>query len=303
MPDKKIGLHSVMDMGGAPVLDVTYQRAIDNKDGTFSPLVSTGLEEGVVVTGRPQSALNMELLTGQLNGWFDVSSFKSASLQIMTTGTTLTSGSVVFEQTNDINASPNGVVLCGNDTSGSWGLSVSDGPWIALGMSRIYRFGLSCRYMRARIKSAIVGTATVQVTALFSHQNMSDMASTAVNTYIPMTGFGAGGLNGTIVSAAGVNLTQLKASEGRIYKLDASNTTAVWQYIKIFNKPSVGVTMGTTLPIHNLAIPPGGSKDFSLADIGIYYNGGISIAITAGAALLDNTPTTAGSVIANYAFC
>jgi hypothetical protein len=111
---------------------------------------------------------------------------------------------------------------------------------------------------------------------------------------------------GTLVSAATNNLTQMKATLGRIYMLDATNTTAVTQYIKLFALPSASVTMGTTAATMNLAIPPtasGGRLILNINDLGLCLGGtGIAFAITTGSSLTDNTATTAGAVILNYAY-
>ena len=104
----------------------------------------------------------------------------------------------------------------------------------------------------------------------------------------------------TVVAAASNNLTQLKGSAGRLYSINALNTTATIQYIKIFNLPSASVTMGTTNATWNIGIPASGSVTL-VSDMGFNTAGtGITYAITTGSALNDNTSTTAGSVVANF---
>lgn len=138
---------------------------------------------------------------------------------------------------------------------------------------------------------------TVSTVTSVSAATISNItAATAVNGATP----------GTLVSAASNNLTQIKATAGRVYFLDATNTTATVQYIKLFNAPSASVTMGTTSATFNFAVPPtasGGRLSVPINDLGLCVNGtGISFAITTGSSLTDNTATTAGAVILNYAY-
>jgi hypothetical protein len=108
--------------------------------------------------------------------------------------------------------------------------------------------------------------------------------------------------NGTsftnILSAATNNLTQLKATQGKIAGGFLTNTTASLQYVKLFSVPSASVTMGTTAAATQIALQPNQTVNLSQGPLGIFLGGtGLTIAITTGSALTDNTATTAGSVV------
>lgn len=108
--------------------------------------------------------------------------------------------------------------------------------------------------------------------------------------------------NGTtitnILSAASNNLTQLKGTSGKIAGGFLTNTTASLQYLKLFALPSASVTMGTTAATTQIALQPNQTVNLTQADLGIFLGGtGITIAITTGSSLTDNTATTAGSVV------
>ena len=61
--------------------------------------------------------------------------------------------------------------------------------------------------------------------------------------------------------------------------------------------------MGTTAAVQNYMIPATSTFSLPLSDTGLYMGGtGISFAITTGSSLTDNTATTAGAVLVNYAF-
>lgn len=108
--------------------------------------------------------------------------------------------------------------------------------------------------------------------------------------------------NGTtvtnILSAASNNLTQLKATAGKIAGGFLTNTTASLQYVKLFNVPSASVTPGTTAATTQIALQPNQTVPLHQGDLGIFIGGtGLTIMIVTGSALTDNTATTAGSVV------
>jgi hypothetical protein len=106
----------------------------------------------------------------------------------------------------------------------------------------------------------------------------------------------------TLVSAATNNLTQLKATLGKIHLIDIQNTNAAIRYLKIFNLPSASVTMGTTSAVGNFSIPGSGKLQIE-TPLGLNYGGtGISYAMVTGSSLTDNTAVGAGDLIANFQF-
>jgi len=106
----------------------------------------------------------------------------------------------------------------------------------------------------------------------------------------------------TLISAATNNLTQLKATAGKIHLIDIQNTNAAIRYLKIFSLPSASVTMGTTAAVGNFSIPGSGKLQIE-TPLGLNYGGtGISYAMTTGSSLTDNTAVGAGDLIANFQF-
>lgn len=121
-------------------------------------------------------------------------------------------------------------------------------------------------------------------------------------TVLGANGASNGATMTTLVSAATNNLTQLKASLGKIHLIDIQNTNASIRYLKIFNLPSASVTMGTTAAVGNFSIPGSGKLQIETS-LGLNYGGtGISYAMTTGSSLTDNTAVGAGDLIANFQF-
>lgn len=110
----------------------------------------------------------------------------------------------------------------------------------------------------------------------------------------------SGGLSSTtLVSAASNNLTQVKASAGQIYFLQAGNLNASPRYVKVFFKPSASVTMGTTAADAQFMIPGDTAGAGFVIDIdkGIGASGtGLTVAVTGGISLTDNTAISASEV-------
>lgn len=121
-------------------------------------------------------------------------------------------------------------------------------------------------------------------------------------TVLGANGASNGSTMTTLVSAATNNLTQLKASLGKIHVIDIQNTNAAVRYLKIFSLPSASVTMGTTSAVGNFSIP-GSGKLTIVSSLGLNYGGtGISYAMTTGSGLTDNVAVGAGDLIANFQF-
>lgn len=149
----------------------------------------------VTVTGpSAQNAVNTNLLTGSVSGWYDAAAFQSGSIQIIATSG-ISAGAVIFEQTNDITAAPNGVPLRAYEAS-----VISTNPnvaaiTIAASTQRIFIVPINARYVRARISTAFVG-GTVQAVATFSQRAasfgvMNVQQATAANLNVTVGGLPA----------------------------------------------------------------------------------------------------------------
>lgn len=125
----------------------------------------------------------------------------------------------------------------------------------------------------AAIVAAIEGTLTVGA------HNVSNAGTFVVQPDIAATG------GATAYSNAGVAAkTQVKGSAARLYSVDCINVTAAAVYLQVFNVLSASVTLGTTVPDLEWAIPTSGdtngaglARSFAL---GVAMGTGITFAIT-----------------------
>ena len=122
-----------------------------------------------VVGPSAQAAINTNLLTGTVNGWFDAGAYQSGSIQIVGSAG-ITAGAVIFEQTNDTALSPSGVPLRAYETS-----SITANPnvaaiTIAANAVRLFTVPVNARYVRVRISTAFTG-GTVQAFGTFSQRS------------------------------------------------------------------------------------------------------------------------------------
>lgn len=94
----------------------------------------------------------------------------------------------------------------------------------------------------------------------------------------------------------------VKASAGRLLSLVLTNDAASTRWLKLWNTASGSVTLGTTAAIAEVAIPTKQTLTIQL-DGGIAFSTAITMAITGGQGLTNNTAVTLGDVtgIAAYA--
>ncbi len=88
---------------------------------------------------------------------------------------------------------------------------------------------------------------------------------------------------------------QLKSGAGRLLSLTLTNTNAAARFIKLFNALSASVTPGTTSALAEIAIPPNRSVVWTLEG-GAAFSTGITVMVTGGQGLTNNTAVTAGDV-------
>ena len=135
--------------------------------GGAVPVIQT--TDTSVVGPAAQSAINTNLLTGTMSGWFDAGAYQSGSIQIVGSAG-ISAGAVIFEQTNDTTLSPAGVPLRAYETS-----SITANPnvaaiSIAANTVRMFTVPVNARYIRVRISTAFVG-GTVQAFGTFSQRS------------------------------------------------------------------------------------------------------------------------------------
>jgi len=106
---------------------------------------------------------------------------------------------------------------------------------------------------------------------------------------------GTNGLTSSrVVAAASTNATSLKATPGRIARMDLFNTSASIRYFKLYNKASAP-TVGTDTPVLTIPIAANGQY-LANFEFGKYFSTGIAYAITGALADGDTTNVAAGDV-------
>lgn len=88
---------------------------------------------------------------------------------------------------------------------------------------------------------------------------------------------------------------QVKGSAGRLVSVVATNSAASTRWIKLFNLLGASVTPGTTSATAEIAIAPNTTVSWTLEGGGSFSTG-ITIMVTGGQGLTNNTAVTAGDV-------
>jgi len=114
-----------------------------------------------------------------------------------------------------------------------------------------------------------------------------------------------GGTPFTLVSAASTNATLVATGTRTLMGIQVINNNAAPLYLKLYNKATTPIP-GTDTPVQNYEIPANGAgSNFGggfIFDTPIALNLGLGIALTAGQALLNNTPVAAGDVTLNLVY-
>jgi hypothetical protein len=245
-------------------------------------------------TASGTSAVGTDLITST-----DVSGFAEASIQF--TGVWPVAATVSPQISND-NSTWLATTLIGVSTT----TPTLVNSFTSTQLSTWCRVGLfGARYFRLRVTGAgssgtydFAYTFNPRSTSL-NAQPVNIISSTAL-AINPSTGNGFS-THHTAISAASTNATNVKSSVPSIGSITISNTSASIRYFKIFNL-TVAPTMGTSTPVLNYAIMPNSTMAIDCSFAGIRLSSGLSYAITAGQALLDNTAVGAGDVVVNISY-
>lgn len=241
------------------------------------------------------SLINVDLLTGDVNGWFNVSAFASAVIQIVASAG-ISAGAIIFEQTNDpsstvgtpIEADEIGV-LTSNPAVAAVTISAST--------RRMWALSIGALYIRVRISTAFVG-GTVQA---FSHFSSVVFASPVINVQqavassLSTTMTPVAAAAHTLVAAASTNLTSVKTSAGQIYALTLTNMSGGIRYLKLYNKASAPVS-ASDVPVFTIPIAATSMLVLEFGTLGLRFTTGIAYAMTAGLADTDATALSAGDL-------
>lgn len=302
-------------------LDCAYG-ALGDSDSTGTQPVT---ELPLVLTGAAAQTATVNNILAPVAGaaGLNVSGYRSASVQVVSTGT---GGTFVFEQSND---GTNWIALPVFNAALVTGVPIT-AAITASASQIIYTFQIRCVFLRLRIATTITGgsirafsrlstepwTPAVNLVASNVAANLAATVSGTVTANIG-TGSIAAGTNAIgdvgiqvranatgaasihhIVAAATTNVAQIKATAGRVLGWSLSNTTASWRYVKLHNVASA--TAGAAVA-QTIGIPPNGTVTAELA-AGIGFATAISRSIVTGAADADATATGVADVVGDIFF-
>ena len=239
----------------------------------------------------------------------DTAGYNSVAMQLAGTFT----GTVTFQVSNDgsvwlpVQAWP----VAGGAAPVTSATAV--GQWVIPAAGRFIRAALTTAGSGFPLAIAVLKNAaaffpasTPTVSAAISGtpgMNISQVGGTATAAGgLPLIASGAtnGATPFTLIAAGTNNLTQLKATIGRIITLHIRNRVASERFLKLFALPSASVTMGTTNATHSFPIPASGELNLPIPATGWNMGGtGISFALTTGLALNDNSAVTANDLVVN----
>lgn len=160
------------------------------------------------------------------------------------------------------------------------------GPTVLSQVNRVPQVG------DAFVRDALVPTQTLTVNA----DGAAYMALRAITT--------GGATPFQRVSTADTNAAVIKDSAGQICSVVASNVNAAVRYLKLYNT-ATAPTVGTTVPLHTLAIPgatTGGVSATVQPAVCIAFSTGISMALTTEATVAGTTGVAASELVVNVTY-
>lgn len=122
------------------------------------------------------AAINTDLLTGIVSGWYDAAAFHSCAIQIVA-GAGISAGAIFFEQTNDTTAAAAGNVWAVEEDTSLTPTPNIAAITIAASTTRMFRAPVVARYVRVRVSTGFVG-GNVQAIGVFSELPYSRMVQT-----------------------------------------------------------------------------------------------------------------------------
>lgn len=170
----------------------------------------------------------------------------------------------------------------------------------------------------ARIPAALGGTTSANsLPVVLSSDGPFATQTGSITETAPATDTASSGLNGRLQriaqrlttllagatsaarllsAAASTNGTNVKASSGVVYAIDAYNAAATARFLKLYNKATTP-TVGTDTPVLTYYMPPATAFRRDLP-AGFTFATGIGYGITTAAADADTGALTAGDVVA-----
>lgn len=131
-----------------------------------------------------------------------------------------------------------------------------------------------------------------QLTATCTGGGISGPPKTCTLTTQEATTTTGGGTFGKVLSAATTNSTNIKATGGNLYSINALNTNAAIAYLKFYDK-ATAPTCNSDAVVATFALPQN-IRLSTTFDKGVVFAAGIGLCITAGQADNDNAAATTG---------
>lgn len=146
--------------------------------GPQAPSASTGItfSNDVSLIGTTYTAINTDLLSGSVSGWYDATSYHSASFQIIGSAG-ISAGAIFFEQTNDTTNASAGNIWPVEELTTLTPTPNIAAITIAASTTRMFGAAITARYVRVRISTGFTG-GTVQCSAMFSQLPYNRMVQT-----------------------------------------------------------------------------------------------------------------------------
>ena len=237
------------------------------------------------------SVANTDLISGVVNGAYDVSGWGGCSIQVIGT-VGIASGAINIECSNDGVNFVNQAHQEPNITTGALGGGAFT---IAASTARIFQMSLSTKWLRCRVSTAFSG-GTVSAVVLLSEKPMTHAAlAVRANANLLSTVTPTVGTVHVLTSAASTNATSVKTTAGPVFTLNLTNYSATPKFFKLYQKASAP-TVGTDIPILTIPIAATAFLPMEFGALGLQVSAGIAYAITNLITDADVTAVAAGDV-------
>lgn len=294
---------------------------INTAYGDILPADSSGAlpttELPLVIAGQAAqtAVVNNILTTTAGTAPIDVSGYRAASVQVVSTGT---AGTFIFEQSND---GTNWVALPVFNGALVTGVPIT-AAITATASAIIYSFAIRCTFIRLRIATTISG-GSIRAFSRFSTDSWTpsvglvasntaaNLLTTATISGNPVLGAGANAIgdvglqyraNATgaattfkFASAATVNNALILTGARRLLGWALTNTTASFKYFRFYNLATAPASGAS--PTFMVGLPPNSTVISPPIVGGIAMSLGLGIACTGAVADTDATVTAANDVV------
>lgn len=235
------------------------------------------LPQAISVNSVGANALNADLFVAQ-----DFSQYTQVNIQV--SGTFV--GMLTFQSSKDW------VTYTTSPVYSSVGaiVTTTTGVWV-------FTIYPTTRFYRVRMTAWTSGAAIGSVDWYFNSTPIALITTTPVSGTVSAN-------EGTLVTpstsstttAAGLNLTSIKATAWTLYALSITNKTAATIYVKLYNKASAPV-VASDIPVITIPVAASSYATYQYGRIGDRFSTWIALAATWALLDTDATNTAAGAVI------